>query len=108
MDSEEILQALMSYNQREAVRGLVISLNENGIISDEDNEIKISSLMMENWSEKFSEYIRKNGYNGGELRCIGGYFPAHGAIYVLYDTESVLYEEAKEYLERLGRRKPFG
>ena len=84
------------------VEYLVTTLNATGIVSDEDNNVGISSTMIERWSDDCTDYLRENGYTGGELTDDGGYFPGHGAIYILYDKQPVTYEEAREYLEQLG------
>ena len=94
----------MQEGQRERIEYLVTRLNEDGMVSDEDNSVGISSTMLERWSEECTEGLRKNGYFGGDLLCIGRYFCGHGAVYVLYDTENISYEEAMAYLETLGSR----
>ncbi|MCY3753274.1 MAG: hypothetical protein OXG99_04190 [Alphaproteobacteria bacterium] len=83
---------------------LVTKLNDDGMVSDEGNNVRISSTMLEHCSEEFTERLRQNGYSGGELLCIGKQFLGHGAIYVLYDIENISYEEATIYLETLGSR----
>ena len=98
----------MPENRRDMIEYLVTKLNEDGMVSDEDNNVGISSTMLENWSEEYSERLRRDGYLGGELFCIGKYFCGHGAIYVLYDTENVSHEDATDYLETLGGRDPGG
>ena len=101
MKSSEILRILME--RPTMVNCLVKKLNENGMISDEDNDLKISSTMLEYWTDECTDYLHKNGYTGKSLTFIGGYFEGHGAIYVLYD-QSIGYEEAKHYLEEEGAR----
>ena len=108
MTPKDILQVLKEERQKAMVEYLVTTLNTTKLFSDEDNNVGVSSTMLEHWSDECTEYLRENGYTGGELFCIGKYFSAHGAIYVLFDRQGVTYEEANEYLERLGAREPLG
>ncbi len=86
-----------------ALMALISKLNIDHISSDEDS-VGLSSTIIEAWSYKCTDFLRENGFTGDELTTTGGYFPEHGAIYVIFDKDQVSYEDALTYLKEVASR----
>ena len=95
------MQELNNGLHRELIEAIVIALNDNGIVSNEDNKAKCSRSMIKSLND---DYLREKGYSGGELGKAGKFYRNHGDIYALYDTQRVCYEKAVEYLDKVRRR----
>lgn len=99
MKTVEILRNL----DRATLDDLIGALNSDHMVSDEDNK-GLSSVMIEGWSKDCEDYLRENGYSCGKLTTHGGYFPLHGAVYVVFDESQVSYGDASVYLSEVASR----
>ncbi|MEJ2610690.1 MAG: hypothetical protein P8179_11530 [Candidatus Thiodiazotropha sp.] len=97
MERIATIDVLRNWGQ-DNVGKLVSILNRNGIVSDEDG-LGLSSTMIEAWDEDCDAYLAENGYQGGTLETAAEFISDHGAVYVIYDSESITYEKAKKYIE---------
>jgi len=84
-----------------SILALINKLNLDGIFSDEDEGIYLVSPSMEKWCESCTDYLQRNGYNGGTLEVSGHFFPNHGAIYVIFDTTRHEHKSAREYMDKI-------
>ena len=85
----------------ERVQAIIRALHINGILFDESG-LGLSSGVIERWSHECEEFLRWAGYKGGRIRTGGRFFEAYGAIYMLYDTDALAYEAAREALDQFG------
>ncbi|MDP3269806.1 MAG: hypothetical protein Q8M40_12290 [Legionella sp.] len=97
-----ILEVLKKWDSQ-AIQSVISLLNSQGIVSDED-DTGLSSTMMENWSDECEQYLRSHGYIGGEIRVCGKFSNDHGAIYALYNTLIVEFEDSYKYLASVNMR----
>ncbi len=88
MINETTLKILKECNSTQ-MNKLVHILNTKGYSSDESNENCLSSIMIENWNTKCTNYIRNFGYLGGKLSCYANFFNTKGTVYLLFDTEKI-------------------
>jgi hypothetical protein len=88
----------------EVVKDIIKHLNRHSVISDED-KYHIQSTLIENWTSDCTEYLKKYGYTGGNLECVGDYFTNYGAAYALYDEGNCTRKEAMTYLTKLVQSK---
>jgi hypothetical protein len=95
-------QVLTSINSDE-LRRVADQLNDTGLATDEDG-LCLGSSLIEHWSPDCTSFIAKFGYSGGPLACSGKFFPAVGAIYVLYDDARHTLESAQAELRRAAAR----
>jgi len=102
MANEITLKILKTYNNIQ-INNLTHILNTEGYLSDESNKSCLSSVMIENWNDKCTNYIRNFGYVGGKLSCYAKYFSTKGGIYLLFNTEKISLEEAKLILETIAK-----
>ncbi|GAB2199494.1 hypothetical protein [Sessilibacter sp. MAH4] len=100
MDKMTTLEILEEWSRADLDR-LITKLNENGIASDED-ELGLSSTMLENWTVSCDAFLTGNGYKGNSLKTSGKYIQNLGAVYILYDIDVFTYEEAQNYLLTFG------
>ena len=61
MQLNNIMQELNNGLHRELIEAIVIALNDNGIVSNEDNKAKCSRSMINSLNDDF---LREKGYNG--------------------------------------------
>lgn len=96
---------LLESSDHERIQLLVnlLSRDGEGIVSDEDDG-GLTSTMIENWTDDCEKFLRTQGYTGGEIRTCGKFFSEHGAIYALYNTSLIEFEEAYKYLESVSQR----
>jgi len=86
-----------------ALRLVSNQLNETGLATDEDG-LCLGSMLIEHWSERCTELLRRRGYEGGRLQGTGQYFSQCGAIYVLYDSERCTLDDAIRELHIAAER----
>lgn len=102
MELLNVLVTLQSWGQKE-VQALAFVLNADGITSDEDGT-GLSTFMIEKWAGDCEGYFRSQGYRGGEIKHCEKFFKEHGAIYALYDSSILTYEESLQYLASVNQR----
>lgn len=68
MEPINALEVLKSFSKNE-IKYLVDFLNRNHWVSDEDN-VGLSSVMMEKWTKECDKFLEENGYLGGTLTFI--------------------------------------
>lgn len=61
---------------------------------------------MEAWNTSCDEFIQNKGFEGGKLSCIGKMIEGYGAIYLLYDTEQLTYDQANLQLNSYKPKTP--
>ena len=98
----DVLESLKNLEAQE-LADLAALFDRRGIVSDEDGPW-ISSTMVEHWDERCDELLRAHGYRGGKLEPYAKYFSHRGAIYSLYDSESITWEDAAKYVEGVAFR----
>lgn len=97
-----VLEILKNWD-KDLVLRMVLSLNKDGIISDEEHN-GLSSTMVENWMDDCDAFLRNKGYEGGKLETCSRYFNACGQIYALYDSTALSAEDADRHLILLSKR----
>lgn len=102
MESQKTIDVLKSWGS-DNTHQLAVFMNHNHIISDED-DLGLSSMMIENWTEECDQYLKKYGYNGGKIKKTGKFFPNIGAVYVLFDENKITYEAAIVYLKTVSEK----
>lgn len=98
-----VLEVLENWDSQ-GVQSVISLLNSQGIVSDEDGT-GLSSTIIESWSDECEQYLRGQGYVGGKIRICGKFFEQHGAIYALYNTSIVEFEDSYKYLESVNMRE---
>lgn len=81
-----------------SLSNLIEKLNIDGIISDED-QMFLSSTMVENWTSDCDLFLVERGYMGSTLKIHGKFYPSHGAVYVLFDESRHTYDTANKYMD---------
>lgn len=76
---------------------LVKKLNTCGYIFDEDTFI--TRCMINEAFENLKKHFLENGYQGGNLRVTGNYFPGAGSVFIIYDETKITYKESLVKLE---------
>jgi len=98
-----VLQILQDCNPV-IIQLLASKLNSLSIVSDKD-EAGLSSTIVKLWSSDGEQYLRDHGYIGGEIKICGKFFNEHGAIYALYDSLAIEFDDAYRYLESVNSRE---
>lgn len=72
------------------IEQLFLEFREYGYINDQQT---VSGIILHHIDvhKKFS----KLGYEGGKIICAGHTYPIHGAIYWIYDSSIISYEESR-------------
>lgn len=90
----EVLQNMGS----DALIDMITRLNDFGIVSDED-DLGLSSVVIERWNEPCDDYISELGYTGGKIERCGNNIEDVGAVYAVYNSTCISFEVAMEYLQ---------
>lgn len=85
------------------LQALIDKLTQDGFASDED-QVGLSSTMVERWGENCTRFLRTYGYTGGELVVDARYYSHVGNIYVLFDGDWHNRQDAQRYLNGLAKR----
>jgi hypothetical protein len=97
-------QAVVASADKEDINKAIFLLEKTGMFTDEDGFA--SKLMIKEASRYLIDRIIKDGFRGGELVDIGGYYPSAGELAAIYDSERFKsYRAAKKYLDGYVKRK---
>jgi len=83
----------------EILKKYVTALNDVGYITDETD--MISSVMIENWNQDCTDFLKENNFFGEELLRYVKLFPNYGDVYALYDPNTIDYKTIKDKLNKM-------
>jgi hypothetical protein len=79
---------------------MIRHLEKDGYFFDEHEGINLGSVLMEKCHDEIERRLRSHGYNGGQLFCAAKFYPTHGAVYALFDSEKIDYEPVYKALDK--------
>ena len=100
---EEPIIEVLKRTDKNLLQKMINRLNDIGIASDEDG-CGLSTVMIKRWKNDCEDYLRKNGYFGGNLLTHGNFFAQCGQLLVLFNSELYDYENAMKYMENYIRK----
>lgn len=79
---------------------MIRHLKKDGYFFDEHEGINLGSVLMEQCHDEIERRLRLNGYNGGQLVVTAKYYPTHGAVYALFDSEKIDYDPVYKAMDK--------
>tara|TARA_R100001163_G_C4872305_1_gene73539 strand:- start:159 stop:452 length:294 start_codon:yes stop_codon:yes gene_type:complete len=72
-------------------------LEADGCINDENSQL---GSAIKHFKAEIEAKLREVGYSGSKLVSGGHFYPAHGAVYWLYNPDVLSHEEARKNADR--------
>ena len=97
--------SILRKTSAEILKKYITALNDVGYITDETD--MISSVMIENWNKDCTDFLKENNFFGEKLLSYGKYYPQYGAVYALYNPDTIDYETGNKENVLYNAKKEF-
>lgn len=94
--------ALESFKEKDFV-ALKNHLESDGYFLDENDDVYLGSGLMEKCKTTIEKKLRTFGYTGGSLLGTAKYYPRHGAIYAIFDSNQLNYLRTEAALDKWAK-----
>ena len=90
---ENLMSVEITKDLLNSIKKAYLEFELDGYINDENTSL--GSTSFEN-SDFLNQQFSKLGYDGEQFICHAHFYPGYGAVYWIYDTRVMSYEESKK------------